>query len=184
MRDLIILCSLAFALHCTSTAYVELNGNNSWETQEPHINDIGFKLVPRFNDKLVGIEHILAFVYPAFTFLYLCTRRSMTLSRQFVIDCATIMILRSMTIAMTILPASKSCSSNSWYPIVGGCYDKIFSGHVAYQTLSILYLCRLGFSVWNYLAIPAEAIILLGLREHYSVDILLAVIIATLVTCK
>jgi len=178
---LIVACAGSLLLHITSTIYVENTGTDS-------IIDQGFNYIPKLNIS-DGSEHWLAFGYPIFTLcvLYYNSVQSSNnrLLYRFLLNGAIIMMLRSVTITATILPATKTCPENHLMDIAskmrGGCYDKIFSGHMSYLTLSVLYLVHLNHSKLHYLAILVEGYLLVGMREHYTIDVLLAVIITVLV---
>jgi hypothetical protein len=183
----VIVGTIVLAIHCASTAYVERRGG-------PGIVDLGFEMLPEFAFLPDGAEHILPYLYSAAALWIFGRDRNSSNSskgstdpnrlhmfeiyiRQFI----TIMGLRAFTISVTIFPATAPCGPPSEaLHFVGGCYDKIFSGHQAYLFLAVMNLHRRGHSGWHYLAVAAEALLLVGVRAHYTVDVVLGMIIAHL----
>ena len=93
------------------------------------------------------------------------------------------MFIRAFTTIATILPKHKICNEkiNIRSLLLGGCYDKIFSGHTSFTLLLTLLYYRehiinlpllIGINATN---IPA----ILATRSHYTVDVLLAIFVTT-----
>ena len=93
------------------------------------------------------------------------------------------MLIRAFTTISTILPKHKICNETIGIRslLLGGCYDKIFSGHTSFTLLLTLLYYRehiinlpllLGINAANILAILAT-------RSHYTVDVLLAIFVTT-----
>jgi hypothetical protein len=91
------------------------------------------------------------------------------------------MVLRSFTILLTILPKYEECNDPfTWQSLfLGGCYDKIFSGHTSFVLLLTLMYYRehminmpalYGINIFNILAI-------LSTRSHYSIDVFIAIFV-------
>ena len=106
-----------------------------------------------------------------------------TLTTEFLAKFLIIMLIRSFTIISTILPKHENCEDKFSIRefFLGGCYDKIFSGHASFILLLTLLYYRehiiglvplLGINIINCLLILAT-------RSHYTVDILLAVFVTT-----
>ena len=168
-------CFLAFFMHLASTMYVENKGYNT------DIIDNGFNIVPKLNLPN-GLVDFPAFLYPLITLLlsYLVSKPQDNKAARFLWQASIIMMLRSLTIVLTILPSTKPCATD--YTLLrGGCNDKIFSGHIAYITLSALHIHDLQGTILQFSAIVVEGFLLIGSREHYTVDVVLGVVIAVLV---
>jgi hypothetical protein len=93
-------------------------------------------------------------------------------------------IIRDIVINITILPKDKECDlkqySELYKTIFGACYDKIFSGHTAFVFLLTLlynsYSVITNTSVlvlWNII----NALSILIVRSHYTIDILVSFLI-------
>jgi hypothetical protein len=93
-------------------------------------------------------------------------------------------ILRDIAINITILPKEKECNLNDrsgvYKSVFGACYDKIFSGHTAFVFL--LTLLYNSYSVitnvpllvlWNIF----NAISILIIRSHYTIDVLVSFLV-------
>ena len=161
--------SVAFALHCASLWYVGFVGHSD----SRGIADVGFSILPRLP---AGYGDVLPC---AFLILVLASLGSAL--EEYLTLGSWLMILRSFCVAATVLPPSDpACRPDSLAILHGGCRDKVFSGHVAYMTLSAFYLRRrLGPVVWALTV--AEAGYLVAAREHYTVDVLVAACFSVLV---
>jgi len=106
-----------------------------------------------------------------------------TLTTEFLAKFTIIMFIRAFTTIATILPKHKICNETitTRSLLLGGCYDKIFSGHTSFTLLLTLLYYReniinlpllLGINATNILAILAT-------RSHYTVDVLLAIFVTT-----
>ena len=101
----------------------------------------------------------------------------------------TVFILRDITINLTILPKHERCELNDGISthIVGSCYDKIFSAHFA--TVFILSLLYYSYKyvtnvpllvLWNIV----NALIIILTRSHYTIDVVVSVLVCYLVYDK
>ena len=95
-----------------------------------------------------------------------------------------ILIIRSILISVTILPGHSKCE-NSNYSIsyLGGCYDKILSGHT-----SLVFLASLLLNKYKLLSLHSlilinllNSILLLSTRAHYTIDILLGYLVTGII---
>jgi hypothetical protein len=104
---------------------------------------------------------------------------------EFFVKFTLILVLRAMTTLSTILPKHEKCETkDDWSTrLVGGCYDKIFSGHTAFTALWTLIFVRekfishpmfWGINIFNMLMIVVT-------RSHYTVDVILGFILTYLV---
>lgn len=91
------------------------------------------------------------------------------------------MVLRAILASSTILPKAPHCKSElTLSSIFGGCYDKIFSGHMSLTTIFGLTMVKEhAISVGIFSALVAmTAIALLLVRAHYTVDVLLGFLVS------
>jgi len=96
-----------------------------------------------------------------------------------------LMLIRSVTTVVTILPKHGDCKLEStWYSFLRGqCYEKIFSGHMSFTLLaSLIYLREdiispLQFWATNIFEFLAIAVT----RAHYTVDLIVAIAMTYLV---
>ena len=110
---------------------------------------------------------------------------SLSIIKEFTGKFLLIMFVRALTIVSTILPKHQKCESNlRWYHYIKGqCYDKVFSGHTAFVLLATLIYLREGiisFPVFCAINFANWTSILLT-RSHYTIDIVLAIVITLLV---
>jgi hypothetical protein len=91
------------------------------------------------------------------------------------------MFLRAILASSTILPKAPHCKSEiTLTSIFGGCYDKIYSGHMSLTTiLGLTMVKEHAISVGLFFALVAiTAITLLLVRAHYTVDVLLGFLVS------
>lgn len=134
----------------------------------PKVYDISHKFLPDFNS-CNCLNHIitLTFLLPLLTNFNLLT--------EFLSYSIVILTIRMFVKLATILPKDKRCKIGNSF-IVGGCYDKIFSGH-----FSTVFLATLLYLKYNYININGLIIInlinsfgILTTRSHYTVDLIMA----------
>lgn len=129
-----------------------------------------------YGDILNNIVPVLGFVS-----LYFCSNSKLTV--EFLSKFVIIMLVRALTIISTILPKHEKCDEtiNTNSIIVGGCYDKIFSGHTAFVLLlTLLYFREHIINMPLLVGINAVNILLiLATRSHYTVDVLLAIFVTS-----
>ena len=163
--------ALAFSIHCASVFYTETYG------EAAAIVDTGFHWLPRTPK---GLGDILAYMFPVIALARYYLQGDWGQIYCFLKQCSTLMIMRAVATASTMLPPAEPCVPDVLTVFHGGCYDKVFSGHVAYQTLAALHL-RGSVPDGILLALVLmESVLLIGSREHYTVDILIAIYLAKL----
>jgi hypothetical protein len=96
-----------------------------------------------------------------------------------------IMVVRAITTIATILPKHDKCDTQMGLLdyFKGNCYDKVFSGHTAFVLLATLIFWRQGIispAFFYFINLLNMAMIILT-RSHYTVDVILAVVITYLV---
>jgi hypothetical protein len=94
--------------------------------------------------------------------------------------------IRALTAVSTILPKHEKCQVGSKFLNIfqgGGCYDKIFSGHAAFVTLLLLVLLKAGHisALVFWLLLGSTAFAILATRSHYTVDVVLGILMSYLV---
>ena len=96
-----------------------------------------------------------------------------------------IYFLRSLCILVTSIPKLKSCKIDYQDPQIlfsGGCYDKIFSGHIAFVITFILYLISYSeqseYKIIYIIYIIVGSLLSLITESHYSIDILISWIVS------
>lgn len=106
--------------------------------------------------------------------------------RGFAASHAALLVLRAACFAFTLLPdPSQQCTRS---PYLGSCHDLVFSGHAAIATLATLHLEAFVLRSWEVvtraffrLNLAATCILIITSRNHYTVDVVLAVALAALV---
>lgn len=105
--------------------------------------------------------------------------------KEFIGKFLLILLVRALTIVTTILPKHEKCNDDlTWLQMMKGqCYDKVFSGHTSFVLLATLIFLREGFiSLPVFFALNlAQITSIILTRSHYTVDIVLAVVITWLV---
>jgi hypothetical protein len=96
-----------------------------------------------------------------------------------------ILFIRALTTLSTILPKHEACVEPDLFTLMlgGGCYDKVFSGHMSFVALFSLILLEqknITLPIFAGLNLLQAAIILLA-RTHYTVDVILGFVITYLV---
>ena len=148
---------------------------------EGKVFDILHEITPDLHDYKAFNDVILVGTIVSFLFV----PNSLALIKEFAGKFLLIMLVRALTIVSTILPKHQKCESNlTWiHYIKGQCYDKVFSGHTAFVLLATLIYLRegiLSFPVFLAINFANWSSILLT-RSHYTVDIILAIVITLLV---
>ena len=149
----------------------------------PKIFDIGMKYIPNVSDNqtLTVIADIIPLFLP-----FILLRNTPQL-KNFVYMSTYILLIRYIFLNLTILPKDKSCKDESFTIkniIVGHCYDKIFSGHFAtvYLLGLFLYEYKIVNNIWLIGGVEfLYAMLLIGLRYHYTIDIAVAIVVTQLI---
>ena len=174
---LAILLSVLYFFVMLVTYQLDKNIDNYYKTvSHPTVFDIGYYLLPNLS-KYELIGHIYSGI---FIIIILCLAN---LWDEFLGFLIPIIFIRLFFIHMTILPKHRSCNINEQYYLFGGCYDKIFSGHFA-----VILLITLLLKKYNYISLPLlilinmiHFIMILVFRWHYTIDIVIALLITLFV---
>jgi hypothetical protein len=128
-----------------------------------------------YNDIIVSLTALSFLVVPD----------GVTLFKEFAAKFVLILVLRALTTISTILPKHEKCDATPrWSRLLRGqCYDKVFSGHTSFVLLATLIYLREGILGWPaFIAINLANITGITLtRSHYTIDIVLAILITLLV---
>ena len=151
----------------------------------PKVYDIGHMILPDLSqDAYLNTLHdtLLSAAPTGLALIFL--RPELLLYTQYFLS---VMAIRIIMTALTILPKHKACDDSKfgWKNFLKGhCYDKIPSGHFAGMLLVTGMLVSKGT-----LSLPIAvfingitAIIILSLRNHYTVDLAVAALVVAYVT--
>jgi hypothetical protein len=142
----------------------------------PSVFDIGYYYLPNLSKfELIGHVYILIFV--------IILLRLPKLWEDFFGYIIPIVFLRIIFIHMTVLPKHRNCVVDKQNYFLGGCYDKIFSGHFAVLLLITLLLLKNKYISlpWVFIFNIIHLLILIVFRWHYTVDMLIASMVTLLV---
>jgi hypothetical protein len=145
-----------------------------------------FDLAHRYLPDLHAYQWVINII-PALLLLFmLSVDGGAAMIRTTILMYALVLAIRVLTALTTILPKHNDCQVGSkFFNILqgGGCYDKIFSGHMALVTIVALNLMGNGHlssvQLWSILGLEGAALLLT--RGHYTVDVLLGFLISYLV---
>ena len=137
----------------------------------PKVYDIGHKYFPNLENYEYIMNYLVGLSFLSFLKPYILI--------EFIGFIIPIFIIRSITIHLTILPKMKNCEVTNDIKFIGGCYDKIFSGHFATIFLITLLLWKHHniSIVWVFLINILNAFLIIATRAHYTIDILVALFI-------
>ena len=165
------------------------------------LHDVGFKIIPYFGldwKNLADIWIIASLGIAIITFFFL--KRSQLIFRRFFITYGSVFLLRALTVFVTVYPRLPyETSANFHAPggnflwgsllILSGvrttAKDMMFSGHTSGFILTASFVGRYCenrvFSVLYWIFNILGAISLIAVREHYTADIVVAVIVTRFV---
>jgi hypothetical protein len=161
---------------------IESLGEHHYETQqETGIYDVAHRYLPDLHQYqfIINIIPIALLIYTLWQPLGLGVLRDTFFMALLVL------FIRTLTASSTILPKHEACKVDRGFLtfLNGGCYDKLFSGHIAFVTLLTLNLMRVGsLTTTQFWVISAvNALLMLITRGHYTADVILGFLIAYLV---
>jgi hypothetical protein len=175
MWKAILTLLLVYMINNMFTVYVEKYIRENHKQRKPLL-DVGHKFLPN-TYKFRFINDIIPLILVIVSILTIKDRSTYA---TVVTMC---IILRTLCIYCTVLPPThKKCDYDGSY--VGGCYDKLFSGHITLCVISSLFLSAAypTLSKFLFLINIFEAISLIASRDHYTVDVVLGVIISYSIT--
>lgn len=154
-----------------------------YETQKTQnkIFDIVHELTPDLHTFEDWVNLIPALILLSFFVL----PNGFSLAKEFTGKLILIWFLRALTLVTTILPKHEKCTRRwTWQnSFKGQCYDKVFSGHTSFVFLACLLFFREGIlNWWGMIAVTAiEVCIILLTRSHYTIDVIIALLITYIV---
>ena len=178
MYEILILTFLVIVIFVSNYYVMKLGDKHYTDNTSCELYDMFHEILPDLTQYHFIVDLILLSSIVSLFFL-----SNETLTTEFLAKFVIIMFIRAFTTLVTILPKHENCDSKLSLRsfILGGCYDKIFSGHTSFTLLLTLLYYRehiiglvpmLGINLLNILAI-------LSVRSHYSVDVLLAIFVTT-----
>jgi len=181
MRDTLWV-ALLLVLVFASNYFVQVLGDEFYKSdQKGKIFDLLHITVPdlheykAYNDVIITLTALSFFFIP----------NPIPIVKEFGAKFLLIMVVRALTTIVTILPKHDKCDTamGLFNYFKGNCYDKVFSGHTAFVLLATLIFWRQGIispAFFYFINLLNMAIIILT-RSHYTVDVILAVVITYLV---
>ena len=160
--------------------YIEHTGDNFYMNQSSHFPTI-YDILHEGLPHIPMLEHMSDVICIILLLSLVVLDR--TMFYYFLGFILTIFIIRSVTIFVTVLPKNKKCNVKYANMFRGGCYDKIFSGHFATGLLATLmlyssnYISMLLLLFVNFL----NALFIILSRNHYTIDIIVALFITLFV---
>jgi hypothetical protein len=138
------------------------------------IEDIGHNLLPVFPCSLKQAPDIIVVSLMCICF-YSCKANINPVLISFIV----VTLLRFITTHLTVLPHVDSFECTNRH-IMDCTQDYIFSGHMAYSVLSILYILSQipSMTVIMILVGIVQGLLIIGLRNHYTVDVFLGTLIS------
>ncbi len=145
---------------------------------EKPLYDLLQSIIPYHQYSIYASEIILAIFIIIIVFTFYKKRNAIIFS-HFIILLAFIQIFRSIIFSLTLLPdSSQNCSFGI---ISGSCNDLLFSGHISAVLLILLFIYKYNLLPKKYfkyflLLFIFMIIFIISSRNHYSIDILIAMI--------
>ncbi len=181
LYNVILICVHILTVHHVSnTGYSFYNNRIQKGKINPKVYDIGVKYTPNLSNykSLEYLSHFFAYILPLLF--------GIDVFREYLQYYIVITLLRYLLNILTILPKEKHCDDkiSIFNYIFGHCYDKIFSGHFA----SLFLLSLILFDNKIITSIPLltifnvfNALLILSLRFHYTIDIIVAILVTIIV---
>lgn len=168
---------MLYMLCIALTSNLDINIDKYYTTiKHPSVFDIGYHYLPNLS-KYEIIGNIYSFI---FLIILLCLPN---LWEDFFGYMIPIIFIRLLFIHMTVLPKHRKCNINDQNYFLGGCYDKIFSGHFATVLLISLLLLK-----YKYISLPwvisiniIHLLLLLMFRWHYTIDMIIALMVTLII---
>lgn len=144
-----------------------------------------FDLLHSITPDMSDLKQYNDIVVSAVALSFLFVSNGVELFKEFAAKFILIMVIRALTTISTILPKHEKCDATPRWSryIRGQCYDKVFSGHTSFVLLATLIYLREGILGWpGFIGINLANITgIILTRSHYTVDIVLAILITLLV---
>lgn len=178
MDMLIIYGILIFIVNYIFTRDTELVAESYYQTRvdngktTPKVYDILHSYLPDFSNHSVDYHHIISM-----SLLIPMIFMKWEIIREYIGYFLILVLIRAITIRLTILPKNKNCIGMN--PILGACYDKIYSGH-----FTSVFLATILYYKYNYISMYSLVLIniinaagILLYRWHYTIDIIVSMFV-------
>lgn len=189
---------MVFILSVFLMASFQLYNDGVFIRNNYQIYDLFFDFLPRIESyNILNCNVQLGIYITVFVIYLIFTPNRVKISKRFLFLLSSSLIIRSFSISMTIFPVSdETCIMNNFNFVesfknshlrvtnsVNTCTDKIYSGHMTF--------CVLCLFTWvDYIKIHTFiplfftvflAFSTLALRNHYSIDVFIAILVNTLI---
>ena len=184
----ITVIAVYFCAHVYMNSYAQKAGNDFYTYQEGEPENRVYDILHENLPDEHKLEWLINAVFAA-SLIPLLLHFNMKFITEYLGLMLTVYILRDITINLTILPKHEKCELTEGISthINGSCYDKIFSAHfAAVFILSILYYSYKYITnvpllvLWNLM----NALIIILTRAHYTIDVVVSVLVCYLVYDK
>lgn len=156
---------------------VEKTGHVHYKDQPIDLFDAIHKHVPHmdYNTDISVVVFILPLIF---------NLQNESFYKELFIGLILIFFIRDIFNLATILPQDESCEYSAEFKLSGGCWDKVFSGHFSLcYFLSLMYY-KYGIITSIPLIVIANiinALLIITSKSHYTVDVLTAFFVTSLV---
>jgi hypothetical protein len=168
-------------LHVYFNYSAQITGDTFYSNKNnPEVYDVLHKILPNYDQKRWLTNYM---VLSAFIPLILNFNQEFIL--EFIGFIIVVYLIRDIIINLTILPKHINCSirmekMTTYEYFVGGCYDKIFSGHFSLTMMLTLLYYTYGYITnipllvgWNLI----NGLIIISTRSHYTIDVVMALFV-------
>ena len=181
---IVVFYIIVFIIHTILLFLCDFNGKNFYENNNNNNNkiyDISHQNLPNLSNN--NLLKVLMNLYILYLFILICSNN---LIYEFLTIHSIFLILRGISINITILPKDKNCNNDIdlFTKILDGhCYDKIFSGHFGITFIMNMLSFKKNIISLNYFILSSVviALIILLIRSHYSIDIFVSFIVCYLI---
>ena len=168
-------------LHGYFNYSAQITGDTFYNNKDnPEVYDVLHKMLPNYDQKdwLTDYMALIAFI-PLI----------LNINQEFILEfigfIIVVYLIRDVIINLTILPKHMNCSirkekMTNYEYFIGGCYDKIFSGHFSLTMMLTLMYYTYGYVTnipllvgWNLI----NGLIIISTRSHYTIDVVMALFV-------
>jgi hypothetical protein len=143
------------------------------------IFDLSYKYLPKLiiDDRYINILNWVFTIFPFFPFIFFNIENKFKLFIEIIEYFVPVMLIRTITINLTILPPNKKCNLKQFTYneyLQGHSYDKLFSGHLSLALIAMYIFWIHNIVSFNYIVVNIFLIIfyMLLFRLHYSNDLI------------
>jgi hypothetical protein len=168
-------------LHGYFNYIAQVTGDTFYNNKDnPEVYDVLHKILPNYDQKgwLTNYMALSGFIPLLLNF-------NETFILEFIGFIMVVYLIRDVIINLTILPKHMNCSikkeqMTNYEYFIGGCYDKIFSGHFSLTLMLTLMYYTYGYITnipllvgWNLI----NGLIIISTRSHYTIDVVMALFV-------